>query len=334
MAELYLPELTFYRMPDFQPTGSLSISLKEAICNSIRSTTDYRGITLPSTHIWTEVSHSSNTAATFYSPLNENNTRCAITFLGADSAVAPTMLTPDTFSTNNLLLGLTKILGSQTPSDVNYLTNPIGNTFMGYSAITPSTAKSVSTRCRAYISQEAIFINIFTDFLTPYWAYLGAIIEPLKKYTTTKHDYIPAAEIDDRIYAKTTSGTTTVNAAFMSTSPTLFVHSTTAFANHSNIFQPNSSTVLNNIRRRLPTTGQYGTGEQRDINNNYVFDSFEILRNTVFRIGNSRGVFSFGGTPKAGQFIIREGSTDKYHVISEDQAGVGATQSLVLIAAP
>lgn len=333
MAELTLPELTFYRMPDFRPTGTLNYSLKEAICNSLRSTTDYRGITLPSTHIWTEVSHSSNTAATFYSPLNENDARCAITFLGADSAVAPTMLTPDTFSTNNLLLGLTKKLNSQTPSDVNYLTNPIGDTFSGYSAVTPTAAKSIITRCRAYISQEAIFINIFTDFSTPFWAYLGAIIEPLKKFNTTKHDYVPAAEADDRVYGITTSGTTTVNAAFMSTSPTLFVHSTTAFANHSNIFQPNSSTVLNNIRRRLVTTGQYENNENRDISNNYVFDSFEILRNSVFRIGNSRGIFTFGGTPKAAQFIIREGSVDKYHIISKDQ-GVGATQSLVLIAAP
>lgn len=330
---LPLPDLTFYRLPDFQPTGSLSISLKEAICNSLRSTTDYRGTNIPSTHIWTELAHSSTSATSFYSPLNENDKRCGITLLGADSAVAPTMLSPDTFSTNNLLLGLTKNLDISL-SDGAYLTSPFsaGN-FSGYSSITPLAAKATTTRCRAYVSQEAIFINIFTDFATPYWSYIGAIIEPVNSYNDTKHNYIPAAESDDRIYGKTTSGTTTVSNAFLSTSPTLFVHSVTGFANHCNIFQPKSSSILNNVRRRLVTTGQYNAGEQKDLAGNWVFDNFEIVRSSLYRLGNSRGIFALG-IPSAGQTIIRQGNTDLYHVISEDQSGASATQAFVLKAAP
>jgi hypothetical protein len=333
---LPLPDLTFYRLPDFQPTGSLTISLKEAICNSLRSTTDYRGVSVPSTHLWTELSHSSNTATSFYSPTNDDGKRCGITFLGSDAAVTPTMLTPDTFSTNILLLGLTKNVGNSTPiSDDNYLTKPFAGSieyFSGYSAITPAAARATTTRCRAYVSQEAIFINIFTDFATPYWSYIGAIIEPINSYNDTQHNYIPAAESDDRIYGKTTSGTTTVSNAFLSTSPTLFVHSVTSFANHCNIFQPNSFSILNNIRRRLVTTGQYNAGEQKDLAGNWVFDNFEIVRSSLYRLGNSRGIFALG-IPSAGQTIIRQGATDLYHVISEDQSGASATQAFVLKAA-
>ena len=178
-----------------------------------------------------------------------------------------------------------------------------------------------------------MFITIFTNFATPYWAYLGAIVEPINPYEDSKHNLIPTAESDNRVYGKTTSGTTTVSNAFLTTSPTLLVHNGAAFANHFNIFQPNGSSMLNNMRRRLPVAGQYGAGEQKDLSGNWVFDNFEILRSSLYRVGNSRGIFALG-IPEASRYIIREGNTDLYHVVSEDESGVLATQAFALKAAP
>jgi hypothetical protein len=328
---LPLPDLTFYRMPDFNSADATGVGLLDAINNSIISAVDYRGVSLPSSHIWTVASSSTaptNKCYSYIAPTASGiNANFSILIAASDVIVAPTMLSPDTYSINNILLGMNKDGGAMT-TWTNTLPMTVGS-FSGFVALTPLSAKATTTRARVYISQEAIFINIFTDLATPFWAYVGAMIEPINSYSDTKHNYIPCAESDDRIYGMTSSGTSTVSPSFLSTSPTLFAHSVTGFQNHFYIFQPNSSSILNNMRRRTMATGQYNTNEERDLSGNFVLDNFEIVRNTFYRIGNTRGIFAFG-VPRAGQFVIREGSVDKYHLILEDQTGANATQAFAL----
>lgn len=334
---LPLPTPTYYRKADVLVTSATVDGFLNAIFTSLSSSTDYRGTTLPSTHTWTWARYQSgsttqavyNTSVPSGTPMTQNP--CIIMAgVTATGSLAPTMLSPDTFTNAVPMIGMIKNPGSYLAWDnINPMTS---GQFTGYTHLAGTGVNAVNTRVRSFVCEDSIFFQFIVNNNTQFWAHAGAIAEPFTSYQNSFFNSMPACETDDRIYGIAAVGSTAaLNSAFQSTAQTIYLQTNTLANNHFFIFQPNSANIIGLLRRRIPATAQYAANEERDMAGNYVFCSYEFIRTNLFKIGQSRGVYPFGNN-FANKTILRNGNTDLYHILSYDL--VGRSESLVLKAAP
>jgi len=328
---------TFYRMPDVLVQTSNINGFLDAIFTSLGSSTDYRGTTIPNTHNWTWARYQSggttqavyNTSIPTTTPMTQNPC-IIIAGVAAVGSLTPTMQAPDAFTNNVPMIGMVKNAGAFLAWDnANPMTS---GQFTGYTHLAGTGVNVLNTRIRAFVSEDSIFFQFIVNNNTQFWAHAGAIVEPFTSYQDSSFNSMPACETDDRIYGIFVVGSgAALSSVFQSTAPTIYNHGAGATNNHFFVFQPNSSNVLTSLRRRVPTTGQYNQYEERDMAGKYVFCSYEFVRTSFYKIGQSRGVYPFANN-LSNRMTIRNANTDLYHILSQDL--VGLSQSIVLTAAP
>lgn len=328
---------TFYRMPDALVQTASVDSFLDAIYTSLNSSTDYRGTTIPNTHNWTWAKYQSGsvTEAVYSTSIPTStsmtqNPRFLMVGVAATGSLTPTMQAPDAFTNNVPMIGMVKNAGAFLAWDnINPMTS---GQFTGYTHLAGTGVNAINTRIRTFVSEDSIFLQFIVNNNTQFWAHAGAIVEPFTSYQNSSFNSMPACETDDRIYGIFVVGSGAALAStFQSTAPTIYNHGAGATNNHFFIFQPNSSNILTPIRRRVPTTTQYNTLEERNMAGEYVFCSYEFIRTSVYKVGQSRGVFPFANN-FSNRMTIKNGSTDLYHILSQDLVGI--SQSIVLRAAP
>lgn len=309
---------TFYRMADQVPAASTIAGLLDAIYAALISTTDYRGTALASTHLWTFTRYQPagttfavyNTAVPSGSPMTLNP---AILLAGSSAAPTPTMLSPDTFTASNLLIGIVKNPGSFNAWDnANPMTS---GTFSGYMRAAGTTWNSTGATVRVFISQECILIQLFLTATgqSHAWIYCGAILEP--------HSInVGAAESDERLYGMLSSGAgTTISTAWMNTIATVFSNSVSNGQHHMGVFQPGAAPWFACGRRSI-WSSQAADAEVSDSAGVYVGDLARVNRSTAAdthngaRLGLLRGIYMLGALQ--GGRVLRDGSTDLYHIVS------------------
>lgn len=310
-----LSELTFARMPDASPAGTLVSDLLDALYTALSSATDYRGTTLPSTHRHT-VNRRRPTVVT---------EEVDVAFLAGSMAKAPmvhvagrisaagTMASPDTSSTLVSQVGITK---NNTGYSDWTASVPAGGQFSGYWRCDTTAANSASTVVRAFVSQESVFLQIISPTVTTqFWTYAGAVVEPYSADTTND------AESDNRLYGMFTGGGTAVSSAWMNNGGAMFNHSTSAGQHHGCVFTPGSGVIIpcgkTDIRAQLPSAD-----ELRTTGGTLVGDVIKIGKsigsnnNGGYRLGTLRGIY-LAGNVQSGTYD-RNGSTDLYHYVSVD----------------
>jgi hypothetical protein len=324
---LPLPSLTFYRMADRSPATSDIAGLLGALLAALQSTVDYRGTSLASTHLWTATSRTN--AISITAPSGTAMTQTPGLVLAGAAAGAPTMASPDSFTASNLLMSITKGAGAWTAWDN---ATPLGGTNSGYWRAAGTTWNSTSAIVRVFISQEVIRVQLIGSTVTQQaWLSFGAIVEP---HTTNADSGGLTAETDDRLYGMdATGGGANMTAAWLSSnaSASPWAHSTTAGQSHMMVFQPGSSGLYTCGKRRVFASA--GTvAESQDAGGRWVGDLIDLGRstgsanNSGVRVGMLRGVYPIGQM-QSGK-VIRNGSTDLYHVISTDTTG--AADALLL----
>lgn len=329
-----LPDQTYYRMADQIPAASTITGLLNAIYTALTATVDYRGTSLASTHLWTWARYQNagtteavyNTAIPSGSPMTLAPT---IMFAGTVGASSPTMLSPDSFTASNLLTAVVKNSGAYNAwTNANPMTS---GQHSGFWRALGTTWNSTGATTRVFIGQESVFVQCFTTSTgqTNGWIYIGAIGEPLSTAAG-------AGESDNRIYGMAVSGaTTTVDVAWLSTASSMFAYVTAAGWMHMGVFQPGAATIYPCGRRT-----QWGVAasiaETVDPGGAYCGDLMRLHRATGSavhdgaRLGLIRSVLMAGALQ--GGRVLRNGSTDLYHVIGVDNTA--ADDSFLLKAAP
>lgn len=321
---------TFYRLPDVYATSASVTGLVEAMYQSLTSSVDYRGVTIPSTHLWTWATASTsgtisvvyNTAVPSGSDITQNPTILIVGFTGS---ATPTMTAGDSYAASNLLMGTNKN-GTTYVNWSNSLPMTTGS-FTGYSLLSPVGANATTTFIRNYISQNLLFTTIVQGPATQYWGFAGALIEPHISFASSSAT-TASCETDDRLYGIMTNG---------------------AVATGNNILTAASVPFYGRMRCFLPATGSTALVGKRvlqtaalanqivDINGNYVFDRIRIIRGpggayqANGSMGNMTGIF-YGAVSTLNKNEIRSGSVDLFHIAAADLAA--STQYIVLKAAP
>ena len=326
---------TFYRMPDASPAGTTIVDMLNAVYSTLTSSVDYRGTTIPSTHLWTWATGSTsgsisaiyNTAIPSGSTMTQNPT---IIVAGFSGSAAPTMNASigDVYASSSLLVGLNKN-GSSYVNWTNALPMTTGS-FTGYALLGVPAANATTTIVRTYVSQDLIFFRIIQAATTQYWAFVGATIEPYTSYSGSLTGVARSAETDDRIYGFNSTGATPLNSAFLTANLSLLYNRGTAFL-------PTTSTLINASRRNLTTTA--GTTVDIDFAGNYIYEKIKFLRwaggavvgNAA--LGTLNGIY-YTSTSKYNKLVVRDGTTDLYHILPYDNATSLNSNAIALKAAP
>mgnify|MGYP001616299950 CR=1 FL=1 len=314
---LPLPSLTFYRMPDQSPAGTLISDLLDAIYSGLVSTTDYRGTSLPSAHRWTITRQRPvivTEAVDCAPPAGTPMTRSPRILYAGRIVNAGTMASPDTSAASVLQVGINKLGGAYSDWSA---ASPYGTgSWFGYWRAAPVGANAVATVVRCFISTETIFVQIIQAATTQYWIYAGATVEPYDADTTN------SGETDNRLYGMHTSGgASAVSASFLSTNAAMWNHSTSGSSYHSGVFTPGAGTIIAGGRRRIQTFAT-AAAELQTPSGVYVGDIMEFGRSTATdtnagnRMGTIRGIYS-AGLVQSGRYL-RSGATDLWHFVSVD----------------
>jgi hypothetical protein len=189
----------------------------------------------------------------------------------------------------------------------------------GYYRGVYSALNATATIVRCYVSQETIFVQCIGSATVQGWMYAGALLQP---YT---NDTSLACETDGRIYGMTVSGgTSSVAAAWLATTSSMFSHQTAASQLHSAVFQPNTATMYACGLRTVYNSGGGAVAELTDGSGAFIGDIMDFGRNTATgqnagtRLGTLRGVYR-AGSVQSGRYL-RSGATDLYHYVSVDTA--------------
>lgn len=332
---LPLPNLTFYRMPDVTFTGSNIQQLLTSLSSSLTSLVDYRGTTIPSTHLWTWATGSTsgsisvvyNTAIPTGTGMTQNPT---ILFAGFTGSAAPTM-SLDTYASQSLNVGINK----NGTTYLNWTNNSPMTTgsFSGYGRLAPSAVTLGTTIIRNYISQESIVTLIRTGVATKYLSIIGAIYEPHTSFADSAGG-TRTAESDDRVYGYTTSGTSALANNFVSAVSSGF------FYNRSYIFLPNTTNIALVTRASTHTT--VNAFYHQDLTGKYIFDKNRVMRAVSgaytggsAAVGHYRQIYPAPGLVINNmRNVIRDESVDKYHLITYDESLNNTYQTIALKAAP
>lgn len=318
---LPLPTQTFYRMPDASPAAATIAGLLDAIYASGASSTDYRGTSLASTHLWTWAKQAGTVAVYVTPPSGTSMTKSpGIIFAGSSGAPTPTMASPDTFAASNLLLGIAHTRGAWNAWDA---ASPFtSGTFSGYAKAAGTTWNATTAVVRVYISQEQIFVQLIGTTVTQQaWMCAGAIVEP--HFSNSESSGLDC-ETDDRLYGMWSTGATgTMSTSWLQAVGTThpFNHGTTNGNAHMYVFQPGTSSLYGCGRKTIFHTGSTTT-EATTNGGGYVGDLLPICRssgasvNSGSRLGVLRSVYPIGQM-LSGR-TLRNGSTDLYHIVSCD----------------
>lgn len=326
---LPLPALTFYRMADQSPAAATISGLLNAIYTALTATVDYRGTSLPSTHLWTvgREQPAGTTEAVYCTapagtPMGLNPT---LIIAGDSGAPTPTMASPDTFAASVVYAGLVKNSGAWNAWDN---ANPAtSGTFSGYWRAAGTTWNSTTAKARVYISQEIIFVQLIGSTVTNQaWFFLGAIGEP---HATNAASGGLDAETDDRLYGMCTTGTAGVLSGSWASTATgnsvFFTHTASDTACHMMVFQPGAA-ILYTCGRKLLKQAVSASAEATTPSGVFVGDLIPLCRTSATathngaRLGTSRGMYLVGAM-QSGK-TIRNGSTDLYHVVGVDTSAV------------
>lgn len=319
---LPLPELTFYRMADVSPASATIDGLLDAVYTALTAVTDYRGTAVASTHQWVVGRQVSGVTVAVYAtpPVGTAMGRSpALVVAGSSAAATPTMQTPDTYTTNNVLFGLTLGAGAWTAWDS---ATPSGGTFSGYWRAAGTTWNATGAKVRVFVSEEVIFFQLIGLTVTSQaWFGLGAIVEPHLSYV----DSVGLdAETDDRLYGMWTSGSTaSMTAVWLSamSASTPFSHSTTANQAHMMVFQPGTASTYT-CGRKLVFQATGTSAMSLTSAGAFVGDLIALNRNSAtlapggVRLGMLRSTYPIGSI-QSGR-TLRDGATDLYHTISPD----------------
>lgn len=327
---------TFYRMPDASPSGTTIVHMLNAVFSTLTSSVDYRGTQLPATHLWTWATGSTsgsisaiyNTAIPSGSTMTQNPT---IIIAGFSGSAAPTMTNAfngvEAYTTSSLLVGLVKNGGAY--SDWTNSSPMTTGSFTGYSLLGVPAANATTTTVRTYISQDLIFLRIIQAPTTQYWAFAGAIIEPYTSYNDSLSGIARSAETDDRIYGVNSVGSTPLNNGFPGTNSGLFYWRGVAFL-------PTTSTSISVSRKNIG----YGGGVTSDVDfaGSFIYERVKYMRwagsVTVGNaaVGNLNGIY-YTTTSRYNKTVVRDGTTDLYHILHYDTTGLNASAA-ALKAAP
>lgn len=315
-----LSALTYYRMPDQNPAGTLVSDLLDAVYNALHSATDYRGTALPSTHsLVSLVNRRRPTVVTeavdWSHPTFGSMTAKSII---AGRIVPAGTMWVDAATASILQAGINKNSGAY--NDWTAAAPFTSGQFSGYICTSRATACAVATIVRAFISQEDVFLQIIEPTQTNQsWLRIGALVEPLT--TDTVND----AEVDGRLYGLMSSGLTNAVAAawLSSTAGGCFgAHGTSGGNPHSGIFTPGASAVMIGGGRGELGLGVAGAGSCQTASGVYCGRQMTWIKNTASLVpnGNMYGVLRnhfYAGSIQSGRYL-RNGSTDLWHFISTD----------------
>ncbi len=321
---LPLPGPTFYRMPDQSPATANIQGLLDALYAALGSATDYRGTSLPSTHLWTVDRQQvmGTTVSVYMTPPSGTAMTFApgLIFAGSSSASTPTMASPDTFTASNVLFGIVKTPGAY--NDWVAASPFTSGSFSGYWRGAGTTWNATGAVVRCYISEEIVFIQFIGTTVTQQtWISSGAIVEPHTSYVDSSG---LDAESDDRLYGFWTStGNGTMNLGWLNANNTSapFTYSAGAGTAHCAAFQPGTGSLYTCGRKTIFATSATST-ELTTNNSTFVGDLVPMCRTTGSnahngaRLGFLRGVYPIG-LIQSGR-TIRNGSTDLYHAVSTD----------------
>jgi hypothetical protein len=313
---LPLPTLTFYRLADVTPAASTIQGLLDAI-HGADWTTDYRGRSLASTHLWTKARYqNAGTTEAVYltAPSGTPMTLVPkIIFAGA-AAGSPTMYV-DTILASALHVGINKNSGS-----FNAWTAALPFTsgqFSGFTRVGPTSINSTATTVRIYVSEEVIILDIWSSATAHYPVIVGAIVEAHTQDTSS------AMETDERLYGAVTQGSGgALSGAFLSSANTFFDHSMSNNAQHAYVFQPNTSSIYACGRDVLLQTAA-AVGGEVDPTNAHIGRAITFARSSVTgnqggaALGRLREVYFLGAVQGAQTRYSGSGGSrvDLFHVI-------------------
>lgn len=326
---LPLASQTFYRMPDASPAAATIAGLLDAIYTSLSSTTDYRGTSLASTHLWTigRQQTTGTTNAVYATPPSGTSMAKSpgIIFAGHSGAPTPTMASPDSFTASNLLLGIAHTRGAWNAWDA---AAPFtSGTFSGYWRAAGTTWNATAAVVRVYVSQEQIFVQLIGATVTNQaWMCAGAIVEPHFSYSDSSGN---DCETDDRLYGMWSTGATgTMSTSWLQGVGTTHPvnHGTSAGNAHMMVFQPGTSNLYACGRKTIFHTGS-STAEAQTSGGGYVGDLLPVCRSTGASVNNGARLGVLRSVYPSGQLLsgrtLRNGSTDLYHVVGCDTTLVG-----------
>lgn len=325
---------TYYRMADVSPASANIQGLLDAIYTALGASTDYRGTSLASTHLWTVARQQAAgvTKAVYLTPPSGTGMGLSpgLIIAGDSGAPTPTMASPDTFTASHVLAGIVKNRGAWNAWDA---ASPFtSGTFSGYWRWAGTTWNATTAVIRCYVSEEAIFIQLIGPTVTNQaWLHLGAIVEPHTTYSASSG---LTAESDDRLYGMWTTGATAVQTStWQNSNVSPGWHATSNGASHMMVFQPGGSTLYT-CGRRYTSASTSSTTETQDLAGAYVGDLYAICRSSGAtngaRLGMLRGLYATGQM-QSGK-TVRNGSTDLNHAVSTDTTAV--TDAFMLKAAP
>jgi hypothetical protein len=343
---LPLPAATFVRLADTSPASADIQGLLDAIYTALSATVDYRGTAIPSTHQWVvgRYQNAGTTECVYLTPPvgTPMGLNPAILIAGAASG-APTMLSPDSFSASQLLMGLVRSAGAF--SSWTSATPMTSGVFTGFrKAIGATTMNATSTLVRIFVSAETIFFQITnTTGSSQWWFQAGAYIEPWTPYAVAGPGV--TAESDDRLYGMWGLGTVTLDSNWngeiasqvsgASKGMPFMTGANTNGAPFCNVLQPDNTSIW--------TCGRYsswgvtgGISSSVDGYGKFIAHPTIMARSSGTsltsgtRMGMLRGIY-FAGSLQSGR-VYRSGATDLYHVVSASLSDDG--QSILLAASP
>lgn len=316
-----LPTLTYYRMPDQYATAATIAGLLDAIYAAVTSAVDYRGRTLASTHVWTwaRYQNAGTTEAVYASaaPAGTPMTQVPQLILcGTAAGPALTMATPDTAGgagANMLFAGINKNGGAY---NAYTAASPFtAGSFFGYWRAAGAAILAVTPFVRAFIGQEAIFLQIVSDSDTTaqVWLAMGALYAPLDSDTAT------SAETDNRQYGMIVNGSSVYvpTDIFSNTGSTIFFrHGGVDGQSHNGIFTPGAGTIIVGAMREVLLAGPTNPAAC-DASGTFVGDRIDFCAGASGD-GNKRGAFRSAyitGYRPSGM-PIRNGTSDLFHLVT------------------
>lgn len=321
---------TFYRMPGKFPASTGISDLIDAIHAGLNSATDYRGTSLPSTHLWTWTKAGTPTATVYGSPPSGTSMTMTPRLIWAGhTATTGTMASPDTWLTSGLHGGIVKNAGAY--NSWSAAAPFTSGQFSGYWRWAPTAANAVATEVRCYVSEETVFVQIIQAGTTQYWGYIGAIMSPFTNDTTLD------AEADNRLYGMIQQGASgAVSASFLTNGSGTFLSCVdTNGTPHFGAFRPGAANWdwcgRSQVNQTTPAAAmlQARSGAYVAESPIQVCAYVSASAHTGSRIGFLRGIWT--SPPVVSGRWLRNGSTDLYHFVSVDTGAAG--QGLLLKAA-
>lgn len=313
-----LSALSWRRLPTVTVTTSTAAGVLDHIWSVLGSggTTYYDGSTRTvgagSAATWTRYQNAGTTEALYATPITDTLTHRLI-IAGVNAVRTPAMASPDTYSSNTLMISLNKNSGAFASWD--HASAPFtSGSFFGYWKLW-SAGGTAASKIYCFEAQEAVAVFIEDTGGAVYGSIWGAILDPESADTTSD------AESDGKLYGVLTQGsaggivsTFNTQGGSLTSTNAFSSHSTTNAQPHVGCFQPGTASLLTLYRevRGASTTTNLRTTSGRYQRAPLLYSSRAAAPNDRF-IGRLREV-QFGVDGKIGG-VYRESSADVAYLI-------------------